>query len=393
MRDVEVRRLLALAAEDVRPSHPAATAWDRARRVRRNRRAAGAAALAVVLLTGGIATALRPDGPVPAPPPPATTPGVVNTPGAPVQEPPVDLPYGGDPLARLAAPATTTLSKSPVRRALSLYQPIDSETYSGLDIRVLGDDGAVRTLDVVTPAPTRDRYGNQAPALKPGQLSPDGRTAVFPQTGELIVVDLTRPAVRRFPLDGYLELAVWAGDRVLVGGDDRTWSVDPVSGRATRTVGSLWDAVVPDPTRPGTTYTETVGLREALTVRTRALADGSPQADQLIGTTVLPRPYRVNEFYGRGWQRGDRIARAAWTTNPEIDGAEGVVVLDARTGEVRYLLDLGRDGLSKNCCEVLGFDGEDVVLRLGAGVARWRPATGEVSGVLPEVVGNVALAG
>ena len=114
-------------------------------------------------------------------------------------------------------------------------------------VRVLGDDGVVRSLDVVTLAPTRDAGGNEAAALKPGVLSPDGRSAAFAQTKELVMVDLTTAAVRRIPLDGYLELVVWAHDRVLVGGDDRTYAVDRVTGAASTIDVSTWDLVAPDP--------------------------------------------------------------------------------------------------------------------------------------------------
>ncbi|MEE3919091.1 hypothetical protein V2I01_13865 [Micromonospora sp. BRA006-A] len=96
-------------------------------------------------------------------------------------------------------------------RALALYQPVDPETGDAGPVRVLGDDGMVRELDVVTLAPTRDAEGNEATPLKPGSLSPDGRTAAFAQTGEVVVVGLTDGAVRRYPLTGYLEHVVWAG--------------------------------------------------------------------------------------------------------------------------------------------------------------------------------------
>ncbi|MFI7519369.1 hypothetical protein OG994_24520 [Micromonospora globbae] len=395
MREEELRRLLTVAAEDVRPSHPAGTAWERARRVRHTRRAVGAAALAVALAGGGTVFALRP--PV-GPPPIVADPSVTDltpTHAPPVQRPPATLAFRADPLARLTDPATAPLSREPVRRALALYQPVDAEYRADGPVRVLGDDGVVRSLDVVDLEPTRDAGGNEAPALKPGVLSPDGRTAAFAQTGELVLVDLTTAGVRRVPLDGYLELVVWAGDRVLVGGDDRTYAVDRSSGAAARIDVSAWDVSAPDPAAGrGAALVELSGMRDGLTLRSRSAGDGALRTEQRVGQGDLPASYRVNEFYGRGWLRGDRVARAAWITSREIDGAEGVAVLDARTGAVAHLLDLGRDR-TKGCCEVLGWgDGGTVLLRLApdAGLARWDPETGEITGVLRELQGLVSLA-
>ncbi|MEK8108814.1 hypothetical protein NKG94_35840 [Micromonospora sp. M12] len=78
-------------------------------------------------------------------------------------------------------------------------------------------------------------------------LSPDGRSAAFPQAGELVMVDLTTAAVRRIPLSGYVQLVVWAHDRVLVGGDDRTYAVDRTTGAASTIDVSTWELIAPDP--------------------------------------------------------------------------------------------------------------------------------------------------
>ena len=214
----------------------------------RTRRAAGAAALACCPARrwygGRPATARRPgpgrrrdpDGdPDPRPRP------------RPCRRRPADLTYPRDPLARLGDPAGATLSDRPVHRALALYQPIDPETDANGRSGCSATTASSATSTWSTPAPTRDASGNEAPALKPGVLSPDGRTAAFAQTDELIVVDLTTAAVRRLPLDGYLELVVWAGDRVLVGGDDRTYAVDRVTGAA----GTIGVDLGVDRTRPG----------------------------------------------------------------------------------------------------------------------------------------------
>ncbi|MEU8152787.1 hypothetical protein AB0B94_03870 [Micromonospora sp. NPDC048986] len=396
MNEQELRRLLTVSVEDVLPSQPAAAGWERARRTRRTRRAVGVVALAVVLVGGGMVAALRPPtDPAPVPPVgPTVTPTVGPSHAGPVQRPPAELTFPPDPLAKLGDPATVPLSERPVQRALALFQPLDEEYHANGPVRVLGNDGVTRSLDVVTLAPTRDASGNEAPALKPGMLSPDGRTAAFAQTKELILIDLTTAAVRRIPLDGYLELVVWAHDRVLVGGDDRTYAVDVVTGAASTIDVSTWELITPDPAAGGEApLIDVYGERTGLTLRSRTAREGELRSEQPVNASALPSPYQVNEFYGRGWLHGERLARAAWIINSEIDGAEAAAVLDARTGAVLHLLDLGRER-GKGCCEVLGWDSRGaILLRLEpAALARWHPETGEITGIVRDLRGVFALA-
>ncbi|RGC68907.1 hypothetical protein C5N14_11470 [Micromonospora sp. MW-13] len=389
MNEQELRRLLTVAAEDVRPTRPAVHAWQRAGRTRRTRRAVGAVALAVVLVTSGTLLALRPSvQPAPAA---SVSPGPDT---APVRRMPADLTYPGDPLGRIGDPATLLLSSSPVRRALALYQPVNADTGAEGRIRVLGDDGLVRTLDVVTPARTRDAAGNEAVPLKTGSLSPDGRFAAFAQTGAVLVVDLTTAAVRQLPLAGYLEHVAWSDGRLLVGDERNTYLVDPGSGKADRIAVSPWDLVTPDPAVATGTLIEVGGVRDQLSLRSRSMPDGTVRTRHPVRSAEAVRPYQVIEFYGRGWQQGELVARSGWITDGREEGAEGVAVLDSRTGMVTHLLSLGRDRW-KGCCEVQGWEPDgDVVLRMQpGGLVRWRPRTGEVTGVVRELAGVVSLAG
>ncbi|MEU7925975.1 hypothetical protein [Micromonospora sp. NPDC049107] len=392
MNEQDLRDLFTVTVQDVLPSAPASDGWDRARRTRRTRRAVGAVVVAVAL-AGGAAVALRP------PPDPRlahpVAPTVAPTHADPVQRPPAKLTYPPDPLSRISGPPTVALSARPVQRALALFQPLSEEGQPDGVIRILGDDGVVRSLDVVTPAPTWDESGNEATAVKPGVLSPDGRWAAFAQTNELIMVDLTTAGVRRIPLEGYLELVVWAHDRVLVGGDDRTYVVQRDTEAASTTDLSAWHVVTPDPEAGrGAALLELVGERGGLKLQSRTALDGPVRSEQRITVDSLPPPYQVNEFYGRGWLHGGRLASAAWIVNAHISGAEGVAVLDSRTGSVTHLLDLGRDR-AKGCCPVLGWDNKGaVLLRLEpAALARWDPETGEITGIIAELRGVLALAG
>ncbi|SCG55802.1 hypothetical protein [Micromonospora humi] len=387
MNEPHLTRLLTRAAEDVRPSRPATAGWERAGRVRRARRAAGAAAVAVALIGGGTTALLHRPGP-PAPAHPVIRP---DPSASPVQQPPFELDLVADPLGRLGDRVTAPLSARPVDRALALRQPVDPKTGEAGPIRVLGDDGLVRELDVVTLAPTRDASGNEAVPLKPGSLSPDGRTAAFAQTGEVVVVDLTEAAVRRYPLGGYLEHVVWAGDRLLVGDNDTTYELDRRTGKARKLPVDPWGLVVPEPLRPGDLLA-LGGAEDGLSVRRYPATGGAPQ-QRTVSTGDLPPGYRLDEVYGRGWQRGDRIAQAGWTTTGTMGGAEGVAVVDARTGAVTRLLDLGREDRAKACCEVLGWSADGAVLFRSdpTGLARWRPETGEVDRVARDVTGPVSL--
>ncbi|MEU7802925.1 hypothetical protein AB0B10_27055 [Micromonospora arborensis] len=394
MNEQDLRQLLTVSVEDVLPSQPATASWERARRTRRTRRAVGAVALAVALIGGGTVAVLRPPANSPPDNPVAPTPTAEPTHADPVQRPPAELTFPPDPLARLSGPATVRLSERPVERALALYQPSDEESHANGPVRVLGNDGVVRSLDLVTLAPTRDAGGNEASAVKPGVLSPDGRWAAFAQTNELVMVDLVRPGVRRIPLDGYLELVVWAGNRVLVGGDNRTYAVERDSDAASTIDVSAWDVVAPDPAAGREApLIEMVGERGGLKLRSRTALDGTVRSEQPVTSSALPSPYQINEFYGRGWLHGGRVASAVWITSGELDGAEGVAVLDSRTGAVAHVLDLGRDR-SKGCCPVLGWDNMGaVLLRLDPdAVARWDPETGEITGVVRNLRGVVALA-
>ncbi|MFF0315089.1 hypothetical protein ACFYPH_10630 [Micromonospora sp. NPDC005252] len=393
MNERDLRQLFAVSVEDVLPSKPATAGWDRARRTRRTRRVLGAAVLAVVLVGGGTAAVRRPS---PGPPLNHTVvPTVEPTHADPVQRPPAELTFPPDPLNRLSGPATVPLSERPVQRALALFQPVDEENRADGPVRILGDDGVVRGLDVVTLAPTRDADGNEATAVQPGVLSPDGRWAAFPQTNELIMVDLTAAGVRRIPLDGYLELVVWAHDRVLVGGGNRTYAVERDTEAAGTIDVSAWNVVAPDPEAGReAALIEMIGERGSLTLRNRSAREATIRSEQRITDGVLPSPYEVNEFYGRGWLHGGRLARAAMITNNDIDGAEGVAVLDSRTGAVTHLLDLGRDR-AKGCCPVLGWDNKGAVLLSlePAALARWDPETGEITGIIRDLPGVLALAG
>ncbi|WP_165947145.1 hypothetical protein [Micromonospora sp. 15K316] len=58
-----------------------------------------------------------------------------------------------------------------------------------------------------------DLVARQRGGAPAAQQSPDGRLAAFAQTDEVIVVDLTTAQVRRYPLNGYLEHVLRAGDR------------------------------------------------------------------------------------------------------------------------------------------------------------------------------------
>ncbi|GLZ31535.1 hypothetical protein Lesp02_37230 [Lentzea sp. NBRC 105346] len=119
-----------------------------------------------------------------------------------------DFPVEVDP----AAP-TVPLAENPVERALALLQKSSSDP-----VLVLGDDWHLRSLGVLKMSPT--------------SLSADGRTAVFPQPGSVLVVDLTTGRSRTVPVGGTNTHAAISPDgrQLLAMGSRGTQLVDAADG-------------------------------------------------------------------------------------------------------------------------------------------------------------------
>jgi hypothetical protein len=254
-------------------------------------------------------------------------------------------------------------------------------------VHVIGEDGRARVLDVVTLVPTRDAGGNTAAPLKVGALSPDGILAAFAQPDEGVVVDVTDAAVRRIPVPGLNEFVRWMpGGVLLVGRDADAHVVDLGSGKVRKIQTSLWDMAAEAPV-------EVTGGSSPM-VRVWSGDFGAVTAEVPV-TSVLPDGFQVQEWYGPAWRSGDLIARSGWSRSDRADGAEAVAVVDARTGRVIRLLDVGM-GRWKACCATLGWlDRDTVLIRTSdkdSGILAWDIRTGAVTMVTAQFDGTITLA-
>lgn len=192
--------------------------------------------------------------------------------------------------------STVPLAERPVRRALALFQ-------GGPDapVLVLGEDGSLRSLSV---ASTRTSAGGVVQALRPTSLSADGRTAVFPQPGAVLVVDLTTGSSRRVPVPGANAHAAISpdGGQLLV-----------VNGRGTLLLDAADGALIirmADRSRPSSySATDTVACGVSMGRRNPEIMlsafRGPERAGRTISHSLQPM---VDDVHGIPAARGKRIA-------------------------------------------------------------------------------------
>jgi len=102
-------------------------------------------------------------------------------------------------------------------------------------------------------------------------------------------------------------------------------------------------------------------------------------------------PYHISYLAPRSWRMGSLIATAA---SGQVDNRPGdfVMVVDAQTGAVTNVLDLG-DPRLKGCCTVMGWQNSDVVLvRTEGDLLFWRLSTGLVTQLADNVPGWISVA-
>ena len=373
------------ASEQVVAPPLAAAAWAKARRVRRGRRAALAGAAAVLALTAAVVLPLRggsETGPPVAQPAPSSAPGEVD-------ELPATLPRRAVaplPAAGLAPSAAKKLSEHRLDRAVAALMPYGTTT-----LYALGADGTWVRVDTVTVVQTHDAGGNAADPLRATSLSPDGRRIAVPQPDAVVVVDLTTGAAHRVAVPGLNEQVVWWGDRyVLVGaGGPGAVRVDWAAGTTAPVAAALstWNVAGdraegaplveltatgsgPDPANPPRPSVRTWQLD-----RPGAVADLPLDDSRLDGAGV-------QEWYGPALRgAGDRVVRAGWGRTPTTTGGNEIVALvNARTGAVERLLDLGMNR-SKGCCRPLDWADADTVLVQTdkEGLITWNVRTGALA--------------
>ncbi|MER7009576.1 hypothetical protein ABT297_41930, partial [Dactylosporangium sp. NPDC000555] len=344
----------------------------------------------------------------PAPPTASPgTPGVDRIPQQPGRRTVRPLPATG---AAFQPTKARKLSQGPAKRAVAVVEPRAAEDAARPEpLYVLDTDGSWARVDVVDLAFTRDWGNNTADPLRPTAVSPDRRLIAVAQTDELIVVDVTTAEVHRTPLPGYNEQVMWrSNDLVLVTRDDgeqstATFAVDWRARTATRVTAklSVWNMVVSRPDGPVLELRGTIGSEagdEPMMLKEWQLDRAAPVREVPVDGRALA-PYGVDEWYGPALRNGtdaggDLVVRAGWGHTPTYGGIEIVVVVDVRTGEVRRLLELGRDR-SKGCCQPLDWvDDHTVLLSTDKeGLVAWDVSTGAISVVSAGPVhGTVAIA-
>lgn len=270
------------------------------------------------------------------------------------------------------------LSEAPVRRAHALVEVRGDEETVGA-VFVVGDDGRLRSLDVVHVSPVEDRDGNRRSPFHSTMLRADGVVAAFAQRDRVALVDLTTAAVRWVPVPGFNEYLVWHGDELVVAQAAATFRVDAVSGRVWRTAERGLEVAAAD-------------RQDAAVVE---LSGGGPVAPLLrvrAGGRAVDR--RVGGLSGSvGWvspaRVSDRRVAAGVVTasaTPGTPPVSGVVVVDIDTGlAVRRLQPPTTMAATGGCCTVAGWLDRHVVLVYALGTTGWLLAwditTGQVSRV------------
>lgn len=221
-----IRSALRDLAEDAPegPENLAGAAWTGGQRLRRRRsmtRIGLASAATVAVCAAMIVVTHQPEQSLPLVPATSTS--------APAKKVTSYLPAKSDELALPQLPTqypaeidpdpadAVPLKTDPVKKAIALFQPDNGP------VLVLGDDGRLRVIEN-GPRAITNAGGDTFGALRQTSLSFDGRTAVFPQRDEIMLVDLTTGNDRRIRSPGLNEHAVLSVDsaRVAVTNGEQT---------------------------------------------------------------------------------------------------------------------------------------------------------------------------
>jgi hypothetical protein len=258
-----------------------------------------------------------------------------------------------------AGPAPPLAGRRPYSAAALLQQYRDT---GDAPVLVLGTDGTMRTLDLITFTRTGDADGNQRPVVSGAALTADGTRAAFPQRDRVVVVDLAAGSAYDLPVAGFNEAVRWWGGQLLVSQADAVLVVGPLGSDITPAPYPFADLVAPS------TEVELTGLLPADGTRpatVRRWPAGGPVDRPITGAGADAR------WSGDGWAAGNRLARAARL--PGEAGFGRVFVVDATTGAtVRSLrVPCASPQPSDACASVAGWSPEGMVLVEVRGSSRW----------------------
>jgi hypothetical protein len=380
---------------------PAPAAIARRGRTRRLRRDAGVALVLVAVVAGWVSfsrfASPRDGTSLVAPATTGACAGSQRCEAPSVDRMPTRLaPRAGGPLPRATGDlaGADPLTKGSISRAVALYEHGTVDGKEPSPIFALGSDGAFHRLDVAKLDFVRDAAKRPLAApLTPTALSPDGRLAALPQSGSLLIVDLTTGDTRRITILGSNRTVLWRGaTSVLVGQADATFAVDLAKGGEVTRVAARWSP--PDAVAGGAVNDPLVELPGGgpLMLREWVLAEAAPLRDVPISQRGLA-PYTLAAWHGTGWRRGDLVVRAGWGHDGGASVVPLVAVVDLRTAGVVRLLRFGPDR-DQACCTALGWlDDHTVLLQTDQeGVVAWDVRGGSVTSVAAPFDGALATA-
>lgn len=224
-----------------------------------------------------------------------------------------------------------------------------------------------------------DEEGNPTEPMSVSAIADDRRRVVFFQRGKVQVLDAFTGQVKSLPvLDNYLNRAGWSDDNstIIAGSDAKQWQIFPETGVV---------RLITQQAYPG-----------AHQIRTSAAEPGG--STQLLrfngagtGNEVNPLPDVVFDAWGTTMTSDSGWAATGAFFNDTVQSKspgnyQGIFAVNGLSlSHPRMLVAPGgpdEDGLSKGCCQVLGWAGESQALvRWGDDILAWDVASGEVTRV------------
>lgn len=362
---------------------------ERARRRARNRRQRGrqvwlAVAAAAVVLVGVLAGLPRGGTDIGLPRP------------SPSMSPPVaDAPWGGGEFAVLGVRTQV----GPTPQQMATLPRIDDLTRSQLalpEVLAFGPDTVIPTLSDLggNGAPVRavllrhteqglravlvrptlsnpyvlvdsiplvhnvDEGGNTSEPLEVKAVADDRRHVMFLQPRKVLVLDAYTGDVQTFAVaDAYLEQGGWAGSSVIAWSDTLRWRITPATG----TVERLGQLAYPGRHQVQVPVEGPTGLR-VLAFNEHGGSAGTRSGPPLLAAVWGATFTSDESTIATGGFLSVDAALAANTVHPDRL-FQGVLTIDAdRMTATRLLVAPQSEGMSRGCCEVLGWAYTDQVL-------------------------------
>ncbi|TDD28797.1 hypothetical protein E1218_06025 [Kribbella turkmenica] len=404
MRREDIRPLLYQAADRLPEPDLADTAWAGGLETRRRQRRnvviglLAALALAVVLAIGAGVSGSRNAELVPPPTTPSLPPGHVPPEG---QIAGIDYwlapPAGSErfldrvytPLGdRLGAPDDVdSLTEHPIENPAALMLEERNGRYDAL---LLGGDSTWARADLQL-API-----SSGSPLSSGAVSPDGRTAAFPQPGELVTLDVVTAEVSRYPLPTRdLRSVAWTPDaqQVLVSGPGKAYRVHVRGGDGEQSV-----VAIPPSANPAS-ITAPFRIERDAVLRYRGNGEWAVDSElDLPVRTWVGQTFSTYTMTARLFVSDDLQQVPTKASQPQVVAA--ISTLRALPSSLLVLGEADRstpamdpqDVRQPGCCAVLGwYDDYKPVIQVRGWLLAWDVRSGRVQRVTELAVDGVAL--